>query len=61
MFDNSRRSTEPDWVLPYSVEDLGDDLWRVVPDQDLEPGEYGWYVDLGAGLQQSTIFDFGVD
>ncbi len=62
-FGNSRRASEPDhdWVLPYSVEELGDDLWRVTPEADLEPGEYGWYVDLGTGSQQSCIFDFGVD
>ena len=63
MFGNSRTFLEPDhdWVLEYEVEDLGDDLWRVTPKEPLAPGEYGWYVDLGAGAQQATIFDFGVD
>jgi hypothetical protein len=63
MFGNSRKMMEPDhdWVFPYTVEDLGDDVWRVTPEKELEPGEYGWYVDAGAGLQQPSIFDFGVD
>lgn len=63
MFGNSSKMLEPDrdWTVPYDVEEMGADLWRVVPKEELEPGEYGWYVDLGAGAQQATIFDFGVD
>ena len=36
-------------------------LWRVTPKTSLEPGEYGWYVDLGTGPQADGLFDFGVD
>lgn len=62
-FGNSRSFMEPDhdWVFEWSAEDTGNDVWKVVPAVDLEPGEYGWYADFGAGAQQSGIFDFGVD
>lgn len=62
-FGNSRSFMEPDhdWVFEWSAEDTGNDVWKVIPAVDLEPGEYGWYADFGAGAQQSGIFDFGVD
>jgi len=62
-FGNSRTAMEPDhdWVFEWSAEDTGNDVWKVVPAVDLEPGEYGWYADFGAGPQQNGIFDFGVD
>lgn len=63
MFGNSRTAMEPDhdWVFEWSAEDTGNDVWKVVPKVDLEPGEYGWYADFGAGAQQNGIFDFGID
>jgi len=63
MFGNTRTFMEPDhdWVVEWSAEDTGNDVWKVVPAVDLEPGEYGWYADFGSGEQQSGIFDFGVD
>lgn len=63
MFGSSRTFSEPDkdWTVEYEVEEVGPDLWRVTPTEELEPGEYGWYVDLQTGMQASTIFDFGID
>lgn len=63
LFGNSRTFMEPDhdWTFEFTAEDLGDDLWKVVPKVDLEPGEYGWYADFGSGAQENGIFDFAVD
>lgn len=63
MFGNSRGWSEPDhdWTLEWSAEEAGDEMWKVTPNADLEPGEYGWYMDLGSGIQQAGIFDFAVD
>lgn len=60
---SSRGFMEPDhdWVVEFKAEEAGPDLWRVTPAVDLEPGEYGWYADLGSGMQGNGIFDFGVD
>lgn len=63
MFGNSRSWMEPDhdWAFEWSAEDTGNDVWKVTPTVDLEPGEYGWYADFGTGGQGSGIFDFGID
>lgn len=62
-FGNSRTFLEPDhdWVIDYRVEEAGPDLWRVIPREDLRPGEYGWYVDLGTGMQEAGLYGFGID
>lgn len=63
MFGSSRGLTEPDpdWVVEFKSEEIEDDVWRITPEEDLKPGEYGWYVDVGAGNQSALLFDFGVD
>lgn len=54
-------SPDPDWTVPFEAVEESAGLWKVMPKQSLEPGEYGWYVDLGTGMQAAGIFDFGVD
>lgn len=60
---SSRGFSEPDedWVYEFSSEEIETNLWRVVPAETLEPGEYGWYVDLGTGRQAAVLFSFGID
>lgn len=52
-FGGSGRAMEPDsdWTVPYESIEENPGLWRVTVKQDIKPGEYGWYVDLGTGLQ----------
>lgn len=52
---------DPDWTIPFDSAEEGEGLWRVIVKQDLEPGEYGWYVDLATGAQGNGLFGFGVD
>ena len=56
-------AAEPDhdWVLPFKAQEESPGIWRVYADVALEPGEYGWYVDLGTGPQSNGLFSFGVD
>ena len=63
MFGNTRGmiAPDPDWTLPFDSVEESPGVWRVTPKKDLNPGEYGWYVDLGAGGQAGGIFSFGVD
>jgi hypothetical protein len=63
MFGSDRGAMAPDsdWVLPFDVVEESPGLWRVTLKQDLEPGEYGWYVHLTAGPQGAGLFDFGID
>jgi hypothetical protein len=62
-FGNTRGmiAPDPDWTLPFDSVEESPGIWRVTPKKDLNPGEYGWYVDLGAGGQAGGIFSFGVD
>jgi hypothetical protein len=49
-----RRSGEPggslapdnDWVIPFDVKEENTGTWSVSVRRDLEPGEYGWYINL---------------
>ncbi|HXO20951.1 MAG TPA: hypothetical protein VOA87_13635 [Thermoanaerobaculia bacterium] len=63
MFGSDRGAMAPDsdWVVPFEAVEESPGLWRVVLKHDLEPGEYGWYVDMTAGLQGAGLFDFGID
>lgn len=63
MFGNSRKLEQPDqdWVIPFTEEDAGNNIWKVTPKKDLKPGEYGWYVSIGTGMQQTGLYPFGVD
>jgi hypothetical protein len=63
VFGNTRGmiAPDPDWTLPFDSVEESPGIWRVTPKKDLNPGEYGWYVDLGAGGQAGGIFSFGVD
>ncbi len=54
-------SPDPDWTVPFDAVEESPGLWRVTPKTNLEPGEYGWYIDLGTGVQATGLFDFGVD
>lgn len=63
MFGSDRGALAPDsdWVIPFETAEESPGLWRVSVKQDLEPGEYGWYVHLTAGPQGAGLFDFGID
>jgi len=37
---------DSDWVFPFDVKEESPGTWRVTVKHDLEPGEYGWYVNL---------------
>lgn len=62
-FGSSRgmMSPDPDWTVPFEAFEESTGMWRVSPNTPFEPGEYGWYVDLGTGLQAAGLFDFGID
>ena len=67
-----RLAPDSDWVLPFDVQEESPGTWRVTLKGGLEPGEYGWYVNLPdvdnpAVYMNDTcfmgggIFDFGID
>jgi hypothetical protein len=64
-----RLAPDRSWVIPFDVQKESPGLWRVTVKQNLEPGEYGWYVNLveadpilhPVNPQGGCIFDFGVD
>lgn len=62
-FGSSRGFMEPDpdWTVPYEAVEEEPGLWRVIPSTPLQPGEYGWYVDMGASAQASGLYPFGID
>jgi hypothetical protein len=62
-FGSSRgvASPDPDWTIPFEATEESPGLWKVTAKRTLEPGEYGWYVDLGTGPQAAGLFDFGID
>lgn len=41
-----RLAPDSKWVVPFEVQDEGQETWRVTLNGDLQPGEYGWYVNL---------------
>ncbi len=47
---------DKDWTLPFSTADEGEGVWRVVPNADLKPGEYGLWDVQGYGVAL-----FGID
>lgn len=53
------------WIVPATVEAEGPGIWRVTPDADLAPGEYGVFTPNLAGNTQvpasGDLYDFGVD
>jgi len=59
--DRGLMAPDEDWVVPFEAVEESPGLWRVTAKKDLQPGEYGWYVNLGAGIQGAGLFDFGVD
>lgn len=65
VFGKTRGITAPDpeWTIPFDSVEESTGIWRVTPQADLVPGEYGWYVDLGSttSAQAAGIFSFGVD
>lgn len=62
-----RFAPDGDWVIPFDISEESSGVWRVTAKTDLEPGEYGWYVNLqsdasqGVSGQGGGVFDFGVD
>jgi len=46
----------------FKIEKLGPGVYRVIPDQDLADGEYGFYNGggMGGGATVAKIFDFGI-
>jgi hypothetical protein len=59
--DRGVMAPDPDWTVPFDAVEESPGLWRVTVKKDLPPGEYGWYVNFGAGVQGAGLFDFGVD
>jgi hypothetical protein len=41
-----RLAPDADWVLPFDVKEETPGTWRVTVQHDLEPGEYGLYINL---------------
>ncbi len=41
-----RLAPDSNWVLPFDLKEENPGTWRVTVKDDLEPGEYGWYVNL---------------
>lgn len=70
-----RLAPDADWIIPFVVsKEENPGTWRVMVEQELKPGEYGWYVnlpdieDMSAVLSMSKncfegggLFDFGID
>jgi hypothetical protein len=67
-----RLAPDSNWVLPFDVQEESSKIWRVTLKSDLEPGEYGWYVNLpdvdnplaymgDTCFMGGGIFDFGID
>jgi hypothetical protein len=46
---------DDDWTIPFSIKQVQRGLWRIDPEKDLKPGEYG----LWGPMQE--LYDFGVD
>jgi hypothetical protein len=46
----------------FKIEKIGAGVYRVIPDQDLADGEYGFYNGggMGGGATVAKIFDFGI-
>jgi hypothetical protein len=59
--DRSAMAPDPDWIIPFEATEESPGLWKVTVKKDLLPGEYGWYVTIGAGPQAEGLFGFGVD
>jgi hypothetical protein len=56
-----RQAPDSDWTVPFEAAAESEGLWKIVPKENLPPGEYGWYVDIGTGPQGAGVFDFGID
>lgn len=57
---------DKDWVIPVAITEERPGLWRVVPEEPLPPGEYGYYSGPAAayvtkGNPAGELFEFGVD
>ncbi len=70
--DRSYLEPDHDWVVEFDVVEESPETWRVTPRVDLEPGEYGFYIDPRTmhllsdrggpqSQQEGGLFDFGVD
>jgi hypothetical protein len=60
------QAPDPDWVIPVDLKEERPGLWRVMPQQRLEPGEYGFFSGAAAafatkGSPVGELFEFGVD
>jgi hypothetical protein len=49
---------DKDWVIKVSLTQESPGVWRLTPERDLEPGEYGI---LDAGGSTPQMYDFGID
>lgn len=57
---------DPEWVVPAGITQESDGIWKITPNSDLNPGEYGVFASTFAtgGNQPAAagdIYDFGVD
>lgn len=60
------QAPDPDWVVPVEVKEERPGLWRVMPLQRLEPGEYGLFSGAAAahatkGSPAGELFEFAID
>jgi hypothetical protein len=58
---NELAAPDEDWTVPFDAVEESPGIWRVTPKGALEPGEYGWYGNVGTGTEGVGFFDFGVD
>ena len=47
---------DSDWTIPFKAKEEMPFLWRLTPEMELKPGEYGLFV-----AESGELFDFGVD
>jgi hypothetical protein len=63
VFGGGRATLAPDsdWTVAFDSVEESPGVSRITLKKDLDPGEYGWYIDPGMGFQAAGLFGFGVD
>lgn len=56
---NTHVGLDPEDVINVSIDQIGDGIYRVVPGQILEPGQFGFVLRMGG--ESYRIFDFSVN
>ena len=49
---------DPDDTIPFTIDEIGDGIFRVEPNSPLKPGQYGFVLRFGG--EKYRIFDFSV-